>query len=149
MDTGKLSFLVILPVVVLLITAGVYFSTGYNARVVRELENNPTGERAAQVMLITFPDGRRTPVNYLREGDTVYAGSDFAWWKKIASDGSRLKLLIKGEEVHGLATVSDDMDYTYHVFKRLRPNAPTWASKLVGARLIVISLDNRQDQEQQ
>ena len=131
----------ILFVIALLIAAILYFSTAYNTRVARELESNPQGERAAQVMMITFPDGRSTPVNYLREGDTVFAGSDFNWWKKIASDGTQLKLLIKGEELEGTATVSDDITYTYEVFERLRPDAPIWASRLVGAKLVVIQLN--------
>ena len=142
----RMAIYLILFLLVLLAAGVIYFSSAYNTRVARELESNPEGERAAQVMLITFPDGHSTPVNYLREGNTVFAGSDFNWWKKIASDGTRLKLLIKGEELEGTATVSDDTGYTYEVFERLRPDAPTWASKLVGARLVVIELDDQPEQ---
>jgi len=133
----------ILFLIVLLAAGGIYFSSTYNARVAKELKSSPEGERAAQVMLITFPDGHSTPVNYLREGNNVFAGSDFNWWKKVAGDGTSLKMLIKGEELEGIATVSDDMTYTYEVFKRLRPDAPKWASRLVGAKLVVIRLDDQ------
>ena len=36
----------------------------------------PQGERAKKVMLSTLPSGCTIPVNYLREADGVYAGSD-------------------------------------------------------------------------
>lgn len=136
----RMTIYLILFLILLLAAGGIYFSSTYNARVAKELKSSPQGERAAQVMLITFPDGRSIPVNYLKEGNTVFAGSDFNWWKKIASDGTSLKILIKGEEFEGIATVSDDMAYTYEVFKRLRPNAPAWASRLVGAKLVIIRL---------
>ncbi len=116
-------------------------ASGYNKRVGEELNSAPNGEMAQKTMLITFPGGRHTPVNYLREGNTVFAGSDFNWWKSIAAEGTRLELLIRGEHLTGLAKVSQDLDYTYEVFERLRPDAPTWASRLVGAKLVVIELD--------
>jgi len=143
-----MTLLIIFVLAGVLLAAGSYFSSVYNARIADELKNNPTGQRATLVMLITFPDGRSTPVNYLREGDTVFAGSDFNWWKRISSDGTRLKMSIKGEELEGIATVSDDMTYTYEVFERLRPDAPVWASRLMGAKLVVIRLDSEQQPDQ-
>ena len=47
-----------------------------NPRVVRELIEQPDGERARKAMLLTLPSGRRIPVNYLREEGKVYAGAD-------------------------------------------------------------------------
>ena len=38
---------------------------------------------ARKVMLITLPSGRTLPVNYLRDGDTVYAGADGRWWRDV------------------------------------------------------------------
>ena len=32
-------------------------------------------------MVLIFADGRGLPVNYLREGGVVYAGSDGRWWR--------------------------------------------------------------------
>lgn len=144
-----MTLLIIFILAGVLLAAGSYFSSVYNARIADELKNNPTGQRATRAMLITFPDGRSTPVNYLREGDTVFAGSDFNWWKRISSDGTRLELLIKGEKLEGVATVSNDTNYTYEVFERLRPNAPVWASRLIGAKLVIIQLDSEQQPEQE
>jgi len=45
-----------------------------NPRVERELREQPDSERARKVMLITLPSGKSIPVNYLREGNVVYAG---------------------------------------------------------------------------
>ena len=50
------------------------YSWWTNPRVARELREDPEGERAQKVMLLTLPSGRELPVNYLRDGDTVYAG---------------------------------------------------------------------------
>lgn len=136
-----MGWLIVLVIVGILVLATIYFNTSYNASVIQELQTNPEGERALKVMAITFPDGRRVPVNYLREDNLVFAGSDFGWWKKISNDGTLVELLIKGEKLTGTAKVSQDMEYTYQVFERLRPTAPTWASKLVGAKLVVIELD--------
>ncbi len=40
-----------------------------NPRVSSELRDNPGGQRAQRVMLLTLPDASTIPVNYLREGD--------------------------------------------------------------------------------
>ena len=47
--------------------------------------HHPNGERARKVMLLTLPSGRELPVNYLREGDRVYAGADGRWWRELAA----------------------------------------------------------------
>ncbi len=131
----------IIAVLTVLVVASYVFANSYNTRVIEELRTQPEGERAIRVMAITFPDGRMLPVNYLREGNTVFAASDFNWWKSISPGGSKVSLLIKGEDLSGTASVSQDEEYTYEVFERLRPDAPTWASKLVGAKLVIIELD--------
>ena len=63
----------------------VYFALVTNEKVARELREVPDGERAARVMLLTFPDGRELPVNYLREGNQVFAGADGRWWRAFES----------------------------------------------------------------
>ena len=84
-------------------------------------------------MLITLPSGRRIPVNYLREGDMVYAGADGRWWKELVGEGVPVEVLIQGETHVGRGrAVRDDPEYTARVFRRLRPNAldrPTSGSK--------------------
>ena len=116
------------------ITVGavVALATGYwlyaeqfaNPRVVRELTEHPDGERARRVMLLSLPNGRRIPVNYLREDNMVYAGADGSWWKELIGDDFPVTLLVRGETLRGRArAVLDDPAYTQAVFKRLRPNA--------------------------
>ena len=107
-----------------------------NPRVVRELIENPDGERAGRVMLLTLPGGRRIPVNYLREHSMVYAAADGRWWKKLVGDGVPVTLLVRGETLRGTArAVLDDPAYTQDVFKRLRPDAIEGFGTLVEVRL--------------
>ncbi len=58
-----------------------YMSIIVNPRTVTEIQTNPQGERARIVMLMTFPDGRQIPMNYLREGNKVFTGADGRWWR--------------------------------------------------------------------
>ncbi|MCG8413998.1 MAG: hypothetical protein MI746_07245 [Pseudomonadales bacterium] len=126
---------------VVLFAFGFYYAASYNSRTVQELQENPQGEQAQRVMLLTLPTGRTVPVNYLREGNTVFAASDFSWWKQIARNGSSVEMLIQGNKLTGVAQISLDDEYTYDVFTRLRPDAPTWASRLMRTRLVVITLE--------
>ncbi|MEM7098527.1 MAG: hypothetical protein AAF541_09755 [Pseudomonadota bacterium] len=120
----------------------VYYALVVNERVTKELSDDPHGARADIVMLLTFPDGRQLPVNYLREGDQVFAGADGSWWKDFRDGNTPVKVLIKGEELSGRArTVLDDPDYTRDVFTRLRPNVPKWLPDWLNAYLIVIDLN--------
>ena len=120
----------------LLVGSAVFASSCMNARVVRELRENPQGERAQKTMVITMPSGREFPVNYLREGDTVYAGADFPWWRELRPDGGRGRVLIQGETLHGhMRAVEDDPGLRESVFARLRPNAVEWWGVLVVIQL--------------
>ena len=113
-----------------------YYDSVANPRVVRELMAEPDGERAQKVMLLTLPSGRRLPVNYLREGDRVYAGADGTWWKELGGDGVPVTLLVRGENLTGTArAVRGDPEYTAEVFSRLRPNAIKGFGTLVEVRL--------------
>jgi hypothetical protein len=120
----------------LLVTARVY-SRWANSRVIRELREDPQGERAEKVMLLTLPSGKAIPVNYLRDGGTVYAAADFPWWRELRGGGGRGSVLIRGETLHGhIRAVEDDPELRQSVFARLRPTAPRWTGTLV-----VIELD--------
>ena len=119
-----------------------YYALVVNDRVTQEVTESPDGERANIVMLLTFPDGRQLPVNYLREGNQVFAGADGRWWRAFREGNVPVKVLIKGEELTGRAkTVLDDPEYTRQVFQRLRPNVPKWLPDWLNAYLIVIDLD--------
>ena len=72
-----------------------------NPRVIEELNENPEGERAGIVMLLTFPDGRALPVNYLREGNLVFTGADGRWWRALRAGNVPVTLLIRGETLTG------------------------------------------------
>ena len=117
-------------------TACVY-SWWVNPRVVRELREQPDGERAKKVMLLTLPSGKAIPVNYLRDGQTVYAAADFPWWRELRDGGGRGSVLIRGETLEGrVRVVEDDPELRSQVFARLRPTAPSFTGTLV-----VVDLD--------
>jgi len=114
----------------------VYMVRVANPAVERELRENPEGERAGKVMLITLPSGRTLPVNYLREGDTVYAGADGRWWHELRGQGAPVELLVRGKTLAGQArAVEDDPDHRAAVFDRLRPTAPKLFGTLVQIEL--------------
>ena len=113
-----------------------YFGQFANPRTIRELIEQPDGERAQKVMLLTLPSRRVIPVNYLREGEMVYAGSDGGWWRELAGSGQPVVLFIRGETLIGTGrAVRDDPDYTAEVFSRLRPNALEGFGTLVEFRV--------------
>lgn len=129
----------ILVVLLALIPVGgfLYYSLLANPRIAQELIDDPDGERAKKVMLITLPSGRQLPVNYLREGDRVYAGADGSWWEELEGEGFPVTVLVRGENLSGTArAVLDDPDYTKDVFSRLRPTALPGFGTLVEVRLV-------------
>ena len=128
--------------IVLFLGVRVYYAVSVNAKVTKELQDNPGGKRAELVMLLTFPDGRELPVNYLREGNKVFAGADGRWWREFRAGDVPVKVFIKGEEFSGRArTILNDPEYTRDVFERLRPNVPKWLPDWLNAYLVVIDLD--------
>ncbi len=135
-------FLIILAALVVLIVAyGFYMNRVANPRIAEELKSDPLGARAERVMLLTFPDGRVLPVNYLLEDDKVFAGSDGRWWRAFQGEGAPVTVMIKGQTMAGHATVElDDQDYIDDIFSRLRP-AASWVPKALDAKLVVITLD--------
>jgi len=103
-----------------------------NPRVERELREQPDSERARKVMLITLPSGKSIPVNYLREGNVVYAGADGRWWHELRGEGATVQLFVRGETLAGRArAIEDDADHRAEVFSRLRPTAPKFTGTLV------------------
>ena len=131
-------FALISIAVLLALVAGylAYSALIVNPRVEKELRENPDGERARRVMLIRLPSGRTIPVNYLREGDVVYAGADGRWWRELRGQGARVELLIRGQTLSGVArAVEDEPDHRADVFSRLRPTAPKFSGTLVQVEL--------------
>lgn len=127
---------VVIVLCVLLAAAGLY-SNSTNAGVIEELRTQPDGERARKVMLLTLPSGNAIPVNYIRDGSTVYAAADFPWWRKIKGSDGRASVLIRGKTLHGnIRAERDDPALRDSVFDRLRPTAPRFTGTL-----IIIELD--------
>ena len=114
----------------------VYLARVVNPRVERELREEPDGERARKVMLIALPSGRTLPVNYIREGDTVYAAADGRWWRELRGGGAPVELLVRGALHVGHArAIEDDPAHRSRVFDRLRPSAPKLFGTLVQIEL--------------
>jgi hypothetical protein len=112
-------------------------------RVIEVLRSDPHGERAARVMLLTLPDGRVLPVNYLREGDTVFVGADGTWWRSFRDGGAVITLEIRGETLAGHAVVVlNDPEYTRAVFASLRPRVPKWLPGWLDAKLVVVTISD-------
>jgi len=136
MKIALIATMVIAAFALLVLGYWIYAVQIANPRVERELMENPTGERAARVMLLTLPSGRRIPVNFYREEDMVYAGADGSWWKELVGDGFPVSVLLRGETLQGTArTVLDDPVYTKQIFEKLRPNAIEGFGRLVEIRI--------------
>lgn len=121
-----------LLVLALLLGAGLLYQRWNNTRVVAELRADPDGELAKKVMLLTLPSGTSLPVNYLREGETVYAAADFPWWRELPGEGGRGEVWIRGETLAGrIRAVTDDPELRNRVFERLRPSAPRFFGTLI------------------
>ncbi len=134
--------LIVVAALVLLLAAYLtYTARVVNPGVAQELRSDPGGTRAERAMLLTFPDGRQLPVNYLREGDKVFAGADGRWWRAFRDGGAPVTMLIQGQTLSGHATLElDDQAYIDDVFARLRP-AASWVPQWLDAKLVVITLD--------
>lgn len=99
---------------------------------------------SGHMMMITMKKRETTnliafPVDYLREGNTVYVGSDSAWWNNLEG-GAEVRMLIQGTEYVGWATpIVDDPDRLKAGFMKLRP----WTYKRAlwsGAVLVEIQI---------
>ena len=137
----RVALIVLVTLTLLIVGYGVYVTSIGNSGVVAELKQNPMGERAERAMLLTFPDGKTIPVNYLREDDRVYAGADGAWWRAFDGEGAAVTLLIEGEVLTGHATVElRDQEFIDDVFSRLRPTVPEWLPDWANGKLVIVDL---------
>ncbi len=128
----KYVLIVIGALLVIVVSYLAYAALIANPRVERELREQPNGERARRVMLITLPSGRTIPVNYLRDGNVVYAGADGRWWRELRGQGAPVQLLVRGETLIGRArAIEDEPDRRAAMFDRLRPTAPKFTGTLV------------------
>lgn len=113
-----------------------------NPDVMRQIENEPDGYRAARTLILEIPDGARFPVNYLREGDVVYLGADGRWWRAFRTPGP-VRLVVGGQTLTGTAlAVRDQPALRRRVFKTLRPWAPTWLPQWFGGVLVRVDLSS-------
>ena len=137
----RVALTVLATLTLLIVGYGVYVTSIGNSGVVAELKQNPMGERAERAMLLTFPDGKTIPVNYLREDNRVYAGADGAWWRAFEGEGATVTLLIQGEALTGHATVElGDQEFIDDVFSRLRPTVPEWLPDWANGKLVIVDL---------
>ena len=108
----KWSIAVIVILVAFALAYRLYYERVTNPGVAEEIRTNPPGERAGIVMLLTLPDGMGLPVNYLHEGNEVFAGADGRWWRAFQGEGADVSVLIRGATLMGRAkVVLDDQNY--------------------------------------
>ena len=133
----------LLFVFVVILTINLAPSETTNQRVERELRADPEGSTARRVMMVSLPDGRSLPVNYLREDELVFIGVDGFWWRQFTGEGQAVEMFIRGELVNGHAkAVLDRPDYVSEIFKRLRPKVPAWLPSWLNGKLIVIEVSD-------
>ena len=71
-------------------------------------------------------------MNYLRDGNTVYAAADGFWWRELRGPGAEVELLLRGEALRGRGrAVEDQPEHRSAVFDRLRPTAPKFFGTLI------------------
>ena len=125
----------------LLASTSLYYIYIVNPKVVVELQTEPTAERAQRVMLLTLPTGKTIPVNYLKEGNTVFVGADGRWWREFRDKGKDVEFFLQGAALNGRAVaITNDPEYRDEVFSRLRPTAPAWCPEWLQGVLIEIAI---------
>ena len=133
----------LLFVFVVILTINFVPSETTNQRVERELRADPEGSTARRVMMVSLPDGRSLPVNYLREDELVFIVVDGFWWRQFTGEGQAVEMFIRGELVNGHAkAVLDRPAYVSEIFKRLRPKVPAWLPSWLNGKLIVIEVSD-------
>lgn len=118
-----------------------------NPPVVEELRSEPHGSRAHRTMLLTLPDGRAIPVDYVRQGDRLYAVSGFRWWRTLRG-GKRVTVFIRGERLTGVGDVfQGDAAVETNMLSRLKMPVlgipPAWT----GGALVEIVLDSNAEMQ--
>ena len=136
---------VALALIGILVTVFLYFyiATVFvgNPRVIAELQSEPDGQLSDLVGILTLPDDRKIPVNYLHENKQVFLGADGPWWRDFRGDGAEVVMWIKGDEFKGRARVMlGESDVKDRVFPTIRPRVPEWVPDFLNAKLVVIQL---------
>lgn len=140
MTVLKWTAIAIGTIAILLGGAALFFSQVVNPAMMEEIRTNPTGEEAQEAMLLTF-EGKTLPVNYLKEGDTVFMGVDGRWWRSFTGDGAPVSMYIQGQTYNGHGVVVlDNPAYVADIFSRLRPTAPEWLPSWLNGKLVVITI---------
>ena len=104
---------------------------------------------SGRTMLITL-ENRETsqpktfPVNYLREEEMVYIGSDFGWEKHLQG-GAEVRMLIRGKEYVGWALpILDDPERSTAGLRKLRPRTYKLA-EWIGSVFVEVQMQDQQD----
>ena len=106
-----------------------------NPQVIRELQEQPDGERARKVMVLTLPSGKAIPVNYIQDPGVVYAAADFPWWRELR-EPAPVTVFVRGRTLNGRGrAVLEEPELRSQVFERLRPTAPSFTGTLIEVRL--------------
>ncbi len=133
----------VLLAILVLVFLYFYIATVFvgNPRVIAELQSEPDGQLSDLVGILTLPDERKIPVNYLHRNKQVFLGADGPWWRDFRGDGAEVAMWIKGNEFRGIATVKLGESATKdRVFPIIRPRVPEWLPDFLNAKLVVIQL---------
>ena len=133
----------VLLAILVLVFLYFYIATVFvgNPRVIAELQSEPDGQLSDLVGILTLPDDRKIPVNYLYENKQVFLGADGSWWRDFRGDGAEVVMWIKGAEFKGRARVKlGESETKDRVFPTIRPRVPEWIPDFLNAKLVVIQL---------
>lgn len=137
-------------VIMLWVAAGIIgLVVVYNPVVTTILQSDHHALLSGRTMLLTL-ENRETsqpktfPVNYLREEEMVYIGSDFGWEKHLVG-GAEVRLLIQGEEYVGWALpILDDPERSTAGLRKLRPGTYKLA-EWIGSVFVEVQMQDQQD----
>ena len=137
-------------VIMLWVAAGIIGLVAvYNPVVTTILQSDHHALLSGRTMLLTL-ENRETsqpktfPVNYLREEEMVYIGSDFGWEKHLVG-GAEVRLLIQGEEYVGWALpILDDPERSTAGLRKLRPGTYKLA-EWIGSVFVEVQMQDQQD----
>lgn len=137
-------------VIMLWVAAGIIgLVVVYNPVVTTILQSDHHALLSGRTMLLTL-ENRETsqpktfPVNYLREEEMVYIGSDFGWEKHLEG-GAEVRLLIQGEEYVGWALpILDDPERSAAGLRKLRPGTYKLA-EWIGSVFVEVQMQDQQD----
>ena len=137
-------WLIVLLGLLFLLASGylLYGARVKNPEVIAAIRASTDAVLSRRVMVLSLPDGRDLPVNYLQEENRVFIGVDGPWWRQFVDAGAAVRVNLRGADRAGHArAVLDDPDYRDEVFARLRPTVPAWLPDWANGKLVVIELD--------